>query len=257
MYSSGKCEGFVGQQADYSVAAVGKKQWPSPTSAFSHYHVFPHAVSWFDCLLILLVVTTTPLAQAAQSPETEEAPAVEENGGDVGGGGSSGQGAGVVVDGSNTRKINGSTRRLSALPPETQPFTEVATTLGDGGKGELAKTANGNRIDTSSTANQLVRFEGGNGLHPQSNGGGVNSSNIDHPASRRRNAGREGKNTTRGVEVSADDVWEAFLSTRPSLSSEDRARYDSAYQKFRGGSRPADFNPVSSVDDGTLRTALK
>lgn len=60
-----------------------------------------------------------------------------------------------------------------------------------------------------------------------------------------------------GVEVSADNVWEAFLSTRPSLSSEDRAQYDSAYQKFRGGSRPADFNPVSSVDDGSLRTALK
>lgn len=60
-----------------------------------------------------------------------------------------------------------------------------------------------------------------------------------------------------GVEVSADNVWKAFLSTRPSLSSEDRAQYDSAYQKFRGGSRPADFNPVSSVDDGSLRTALK
>eukprot|EP00903_Cladosiphon_okamuranus_P011980 g11251.t1 len=60
-----------------------------------------------------------------------------------------------------------------------------------------------------------------------------------------------------GVEVSADNVWEAFLATRPSLSSEDRARYDSAYRKFRGGSRPADFNPISSVDDGTLRTALK
>lgn len=60
-----------------------------------------------------------------------------------------------------------------------------------------------------------------------------------------------------GVEVSAENLWEAFLSTRPSLSSEDRARYDSAYRKFRGGSRPADFNPVSSIDDGTLRTALK
>lgn len=60
-----------------------------------------------------------------------------------------------------------------------------------------------------------------------------------------------------GVEVSAENLWEAFLSTRPSLSSEDRARYDSAYRKFRGGSRQADFNPVSSVDDGTLRTALK
>lgn len=60
-----------------------------------------------------------------------------------------------------------------------------------------------------------------------------------------------------GVEVSADNIWEAFLSTRPSLSPDDRARYDSAYQKFRGGSRQADFNPVSSVDDGSLRTALK
>ncbi|CAM9343475.1 unnamed protein product [Scytosiphon promiscuus] len=60
-----------------------------------------------------------------------------------------------------------------------------------------------------------------------------------------------------GVEISADNVWDAFLSTRPSLSREDRARYDSAYTKFRGGSRPADFNPISSVDDGTLRTALK
>lgn len=61
----------------------------------------------------------------------------------------------------------------------------------------------------------------------------------------------------RGVKVSAENLWEAFLSTRPSLSSEDRVRYDSAYRKFRGGSRQADFNPVSSVDDGTLRTALK
>lgn len=62
---------------------------------------------------------------------------------------------------------------------------------------------------------------------------------------------------TRGVEVSAGNIWRAFLSTRPSLSKADRARYDSVYRKFRGGSRPADFNPVSSVDDGTLRTALK
>ena len=60
-----------------------------------------------------------------------------------------------------------------------------------------------------------------------------------------------------GVEVSAENLWEAFLSTRPSLSSVDRARYDLAYRKFRGGSRQADFNPVSSIDDGSLRTALK
>lgn len=180
-----------------------------------------------------------------------EAPAIEEDGGDVGSGGSSGQATGVV-EGTKTRKLNGSTGRVSALPPETRPFTEEATTLGDGGKGDLAKITSGDLLDTS-TANRLVRFEGGNGLHPLGNGR-VNGS-IDHPASR-RNASGEGK-STRGVEVSADDVWEAFLSTRPSLSIEDRARYDSAYQKFRGGSRPADFNPVSSVDDGTLRTALK
>ncbi|CAN0082949.1 unnamed protein product, partial [Hapterophycus canaliculatus] len=68
---------------------------------------------------------------------------------------------------------------------------------------------------------------------------------------------RDSRSGKKGVEISADNVWEAFLSTRPSLSREDRARYDSAYRKFRGGSRPADFNPISSVDDGTLRTALK
>lgn len=61
----------------------------------------------------------------------------------------------------------------------------------------------------------------------------------------------------RGVEISANHVWDAFECTRPSLSHEDRLQYESAYRKFRGGSRPADFNPVSSVDDGTLRTALR
>lgn len=70
--------------------------------------------------------------------------------------------------------------------------------------------------------------------------------------------GRVGPKTHGGVvEISWINIWEAFCSTRPSLSSQDRARYDSAYRKFRGGSRAAEFHPVSSVDDGTLRTALK
>lgn len=80
----------------------------------------------------------------------------------------------------------------------------------------------------------------------------------DNPASSSNSSSsRKSRTEKNGVEISAENVWEAFLSTRPSLSREDRARYDSAYRKFRGGSRPADFNPISSVDDGTLRTALK
>lgn len=81
--------------------------------------------------------------------------------------------------------------------------------------------------------------------------------NVNSSSSNNNNVTGGQEIKMRGVEVSADNVWEAFLATRPSLSIEDRARYDSAYRKFRGGSRPADFNPISSVDDGTLRTALK
>lgn len=97
-----------------------------------------------------------------------------------------------------------------------------------------------------------------NGLHgdarlPPPAGGGGGSSETSTPLV----AAAMNPSQPRSLEVSAGDVWRAFRSTRPSLSSEDRERYDSAYRKFRGGSRPADFNPVSSVDDGTLRTALK
>lgn len=70
-------------------------------------------------------------------------------------------------------------------------------------------------------------------------------------------AAEAARGNQRGVEISARHVWDAFECTRPSLSHEDRLQYESAYRKFRGGSRPADFNPVSSVDDGTLRTALR
>lgn len=95
--------------------------------------------------------------------------------------------------------------------------------------------------------------EGGDTSSEKSHG--VESASDGNTLAEGRSGGVSSKR--QGVEVSADNVWEAFLSTRPSLSSKDRAQYDSAYQKFRGGSRPADFNPVSSVDDGSLRTALK
>ena len=122
------------------------------------------------------------------------------------------------------------------------------------GKGEVAPgaptgvdTRNGGNTDSSGSS--IVNVNNG------SRGGTLNSSSSSSNNNNNGTGGREGRK--RGVEVSADNVWEAFLATRPSLSSEDRARYDSAYRKFRGGSRPADFNPISSMDDGTLRTALK
>lgn len=193
---------------------------------------------------------------------------------DVGDSDSSGQSMGLLLD--------------------SDPLSSEERTTATGGEGKVggkgdsrARTANGGVVDTAGrTANHPING-GAASSAPSSDqgnkclrngeietdptasttGAGIRSANSKSSessnskgrgSSSSRGAGGEtGKKKERGVEVSADNVWEAFLATRPSLSREDRARYDSAYRKFRGGSRPADFNPISSVDDGTLRTALK
>lgn len=132
---------------------------------------------------------------------------------------------------------------------------KMAAESGDmvGPHARIAHGANapGNGL-TSKPSNKLgsepILHDSGEGLH-----GG-----METPGARQyHRSGSNSRTKKQGVEISGDNVWQAFLSTRPSLSRDDRARYDSAYRKFRGGSRPADFNPISSVDDGTLRTALK
>lgn len=131
---------------------------------------------------------------------------------------------GILVDAGTVHSTNGPTDAAAS----SSPGQNLRNGLSNGDIGPTASSGTDLRSD-----------------------GNVNNSG----GSSNRADGEAGKK--RGVEVSADNVWEAFLATRPSLSSEDRARYDSAYRKFRGGSRPADFNPISSVDDGTVRTALK
>lgn len=229
-------------------SALGTWPWPCRfflfilfTAVFLSYVVSDSPVS------LLCSRCPQTLTQTVQSPDSMATPAVKKVGGDCGSAGSSRQGADVVVSVGSSTTFDGSTEQVSALPPEGQLSLKATATLVDAGNGDLARVPNGNVLNTR-PANGLVHVRG-NSL----SNGGVNGS-IDHPASRNASGGDK---KTRGVQVSADDVWKAFLSTRPSLSSEDRARYDSAYQKFRRGSRPADFNPISSVDDGTLRTALK
>lgn len=148
----------------------------------------------------------------------------------------------------------------------SSPLSEETATAATGGKiggngAPQARTINGSLVETGGAVKGLANAAASSlGSDP---GDSLSKSELDPTASGSDSevfggvgaGGETGKR--RGVEVSADNVWESFLATRPSLSSEDRARYDSAYRKFRGGSRPADFNPISSVDDGTLRTALK
>ncbi|CAM9368423.1 unnamed protein product [Ectocarpus fasciculatus] len=172
----------------------------------------------------------------------------------------------TVTDVSGSRVSSSSRARASieamALGPKPSLEGAAAAERGrmDAGKGKQATAGkivlqNGSG---DSTANGFGNsLENGPGIGGLANGPGSGASDgVDLPAPIHRDDTTGGKKRG-GVEVSADNVWAAFLSTRPSLSAEDRARYDSAYRKFRGGSRPADFNPISSVDDGTLRTALK
>ncbi|CAB1121376.1 unnamed protein product [Ectocarpus sp. CCAP 1310/34] len=187
------------------------------------------------------------------------------------GGGSSTKGFGKVTqrtatDGGISRGSGSSRVRASteALALDLKPSWEgaAAEERGRTEAGNWAQAADGKIVLQNGSANET-----GNGFeHSSENGPGIHalanvpasgaSDGVELPAPRHRDGGIRGEKRG-GVEVSADNVWAAFLSTRPSLSAEDRARYDSAYRKFRGGSRPADFNPISSVDDGNLRTALK
>ena len=40
------------------------------------------------------------------------------------------------------------------------------------------------------------------------------------------------------------------------MPAAERARYENIYSRFLG-TRSADFNPASAMDDGNMRTALK
>jgi len=56
--------------------------------------------------------------------------------------------------------------------------------------------------------------------------------------------------------ISAEHLKLSIADTRPSVSAQDRERYNKIYQAF-GGDRGADFNAVSGYGDGKQRTALK
>ncbi|CAM9982604.1 unnamed protein product [Ectocarpus sp. 12 AP-2014] len=200
----------------------------------------------------------------ALHPNSDESPKLEGGDSSTKGFGKGTQRAATdcgVSRGSGSSRVRASTE---ALALDLKPSLEgaAAEERGRTHAGNWAQAAHGKIVLQNGSGN-----DSGNGFgHSPENGPGIHalakvpasgaSDGVELPAPRDRNDKVRGKKR-RGVEVSADNVWAAFLSTRPSLSAEDRARYDSAYRKFRGGSRPADFNPISSVDDGTLRTALK
>jgi len=56
--------------------------------------------------------------------------------------------------------------------------------------------------------------------------------------------------------ITKQHLYDALSDARPSVSGEDRARYNRIYEAFKGG-RGADFNAVSGYPDGKQRTALK
>ena len=61
---------------------------------------------------------------------------------------------------------------------------------------------------------------------------------------------------TGGGRIEPAHLRRALQDARPSVSAEERARYNRIYDAFKGD-RGADFNAVSGYPDGTQRTALK
>lgn len=115
--------------------------------------------------------------------------------------------------------------------------------------------AEGSEMLTGADLQALLSTAQLNAVHEKLASRSISNDGVDGSADEKKKKG--GRKGNGGIEITAQQLWDAFHTTRPSMPPKERAQFQAVYDKFRNA-RKGDYRVASATDDGKhLRTALK